>query len=96
MAGTRGLPLPLTKGMANRASSPNSHYTAGGLLTQSVLLSTYLAKLHVYRDKEPPTGQQHQKEWPVRERVLGMLDSGQHWREEEPVMQETAGVAQGG
>ena len=57
------------------------YHTADGVLIQSVLLSTYLAKLHVYRDKEPPTGQQHQKEWPVRERILGMLDSGQHWRE---------------
>lgn len=52
--GHGALPLPLTKGAASRAVPPDPCYTAGGLLTQPVLLSTYLAKLHVYRDEEPP------------------------------------------
>lgn len=38
------------------------------LLTQFILLSTYLAKLHVYRDKEPPKRTAAPKEWPVTER----------------------------
>ena len=81
--GHGALPLPLTKGAASRAAPPDSCYTAGGLLTQPVLLSTYLQNYMYTEMRSPPTGQQHQ-ERPVRERILGMLDSGQHWREEEP------------
>lgn len=53
-----------------------------------IILSPYLAKLQVYRVRNPPRGQQHREEWPVTERcsLTGprvARHSRRRWRERE-------------
>lgn len=64
------------------------YYTVMGFINTVIILSTYLAKLQVYRVRNPHKGQQHREEWPVTERC-SLIDprvarhSRRRWRERE-------------